>query len=336
MQRDTRYILAVDGGQTNTACVLGTADGEILAVGHGGPANHFHQPGGSERLSRAIKQSVGAARADAGNPSHFAAVYLALTGGVQQGEEIARALFDADVLLAEGDPPAALASGTFGGPGIGLIAGTGAVALAENVRGERTLRGGWGYLVGDEGSGYWIGMRAVQAAARALDGRGPSTELAQRVPEFYGETSLRNVASRIYGFELERPELAALAPVVLDAAAQGDSVAAHIVDLAAEELALLLEAVAQAAAFTEQQERVIVAAGGVLRPGNLLWQRLATQVDRRLPHFRLIAPRFPPVIGAYVLALRLAGVAVDQGVIDRIDQSTERFPQLAGKPPVGV
>src|SRR5207245_2776911 len=95
-----RYVLAVDGGQSSTTCVLGTADGEILAVGHGGPANHVHQPGGAERLRRAIEDSVAEARASAGNPAHFAAAYLALTGGVRQGEEIARALLDADAVLA--------------------------------------------------------------------------------------------------------------------------------------------------------------------------------------------------------------------------------------------
>jgi N-acetylglucosamine kinase-like BadF-type ATPase len=336
MERDTRYVLAVDGGQSSTACVLGTAEGEILAVGSGGPANHVHQPGGPERLRRAIEDSVGEALTRAANPTSFAAVYLALTGGARQGEEIACTLLQANVVLAEGDPPAALASGTFGGPGIGLIAGTGAVAIAENIRGERIDRGGWGYLVGDEGSGYWMGMRAVQAAARALDGRDAPTVLTQRVPEFYGETDLRMVASRIYGFELERPELAALAPVVLDAAEQGDAIAARIVETAAEELTLLLESVARAAAFTEERERVIVAAGGVLRPGNLLWQRLATLVGSRLPEFRLIEPHFPPVIGAYVLALRLAGVTVDHSVIDRIHQSAARFPALAGKQQVRV
>lgn len=331
-----RYVLAVDGGQSSTACVLGTAHGEILAVGHGGPANHVHQPGGPERLRCAIEGSVAEARASAGNPARFAAIYLALTGGAREGEEIAREILEADAIQAEGDPPAALAGGTFGGPGIGLIAGTGAVALAENARRERVDRGGWGYLVGDEGSGYWIGMRAVQAASRALDGRGPATLLTERILDFYGEDTLRGVASRIYGFELERPEIAALAPVVLQTAEEGDSVARQIVDEAAEELMLLLEAVARVAGFSEERERVIVAAGGVLRPGNLLWKALAHLIALRLPGFRLVTPRFPPVIGAYILALRLAGVTADEDVIDRIDRSSAAFPGLVSKPRVGV
>jgi N-acetylglucosamine kinase-like BadF-type ATPase len=179
-------------------------------------------------------------------------------------------------------------------------------------------------------------MRAIQAASRALDGRGPATRLVERILSFYGETSLRAVASRIYGFELERPEIAALAPVVMEEADAGDPVARRVVDEAAEELTVLLEAVAVAAGFTEERERVIVAAGGVLRPGSLLWRELARLIALRLPGFRLIAPRFPPVIGAFVLALRLAGVPIDDNVTDRIDRSSAAFPELASKRKVRV
>lgn len=331
MTHDERYILALDGGQSSTVCVLGTADGTVRAVGHGGPANHVHQPGGPERLRHAIEQSVREACAAAGNPSHFATVYLSLTGGARQGAEIAGALLDADTVMAEGDPPAALASGTFGGPGIGLIVGTGTVALAENARGWRTVRGGWGYLVGDEGGGYWFGLRAVRAAARALDGRGPHTALVELVPRLYGKASLRDVASAMYGHELDRPEIAALAPLVLEAAVQGDTVAGEIVDMAAEEILRLLEATVRAAGFTEERERCIVATGGLMRPENPLWERLAALIDRRLPGYRLIAPRFPPVLGAFILALGTVGVPVDTAVIDRIDESRKRFPALAAK-----
>lgn len=262
-------------------------------------------------------------------PARFAAIYLALTGGVRDAEEIARARFVAEAVLAEGDAPAALASGTFGGPGIGLIAGTGAVTVAQTARGERLQRGGWGYLVGDEGSGYWIGMRTIQSAARMLDGRGPGTVLLEQVQSHFHESDLKTVAWRIYGGELDRPEIAALAPTVLHAAEEGDVVAATILDAAAEELGLLVEATARAAAFTEEREMVIVATGGVLRPENALWSRLSALIHYRLPEYRLIAPRFPPVIGAFILALQLARVEVDQAVITRITESAAPFAELA-------
>jgi hypothetical protein len=94
---------------------------------------------------------------------------------------------------------------------------------------------------------------------------------------------------------------------------------------------LLVEAICAAAAFTQARERVIVATGGVLRPGNALWRRFAPRVAERLPQFQLLAPRFPPVIGAFLLGLRLAGVALDEEVLTRVEQSQAAIPGLADK-----
>ncbi|HEX6507183.1 MAG TPA: BadF/BadG/BcrA/BcrD ATPase family protein [Chloroflexota bacterium] len=326
------YALAVDGGQSSTSCVLGTLDGTVLGVGGAGPCNHVHQPGGPERMHRALGDSIGQALdAVRPRPDRVTAVYLALSGGSQLALEIVPTIIPSRHLLADPDAPAALASGTYGGPGIGLIAGTGTVAVAENADGERAYRGGWGYMVGDEGGGYWIGMRAVQAAARAQDGRAPRTTLRERILEFYEEIDLRMVAQRMYGGEIGRPQLAALAPIVIQAAEEGDAVAGSILELAAEELASLVEAACSAVRLTEERERVIVATGGVLRPGNPLWRALDARLHVREPHFRLVVPRFPPVIGAFLLALRLAGVTLDDRVLDRVERSSGGMPELTSK-----
>jgi N-acetylglucosamine kinase-like BadF-type ATPase len=327
-----RYVLAVDGGQSTTSAVLGMLDGTVLGVGGAGPCNHVHQPGGPERMRQALSDSIGEAlNAVRPRPSHVDAIYLALTGGSLLAREIVPTIIPSLRLVADADPPAALAGGTFGGPGIGLIAGTGTVAIAQNAAGERAYRGGWGYLIGDEGGGYWIGMRAVQAVALAQDRRAPQTVLRERVLGFYGEADLRTIAQRIYGGEIGRPQLAALAPVVLDAAEEGDAMARSIIELAAEELTSLVESASSAVRLAEERERVIVATGGVLRPENSLWLALEARLQRRLPEFLLIAPRFPPVIGAFLLALRLAGIALDDPVLDQVERSTDGMPNLTGK-----
>jgi N-acetylglucosamine kinase-like BadF-type ATPase len=328
------YVLGLDGGQSSTICVLGTADGTLLSSGRGGPANHIQQPGGPERLRRGLTSAIEGCLAPVQPPvQRLAAAYLSLTGGAQLAMEYMPAIVPVDRVLAESDAVAALACGTSGGPGIGLIAGTGAVALAESAAGTRCWRGGWGYLLGDEGSGYWIGLQALRAAARAEDGRGPPTPLHEQVVQHCGPGPLRAIAARIYGEQIGRPEVARLAPLVLAGAEAGDPVAAAIVEEAAEQLTLLVEATAAAATFTEQRERVIVATGGVLRPGNALWRRFARRVAERLPDFRLIAPRFPPVIGAFLLALRLAGTPVDDAVLARIEASLATVPGIDNKGP---
>ena len=332
------YILGLDGGQSSTICVLGTADGTLLSSGRGGPANHINQPGGPERMRRSLKSAIDECLSTRQpEPRRLAAAYLALTGGAGLAMEYVPSIVPVGRVLAESDAVAALASGACGGPGIGLIAGTGACAIAEDASGARRWHGGWGYLLGDEGSGYWIGLRALRAAARAADGRGPMTPLSEQVVQRCGAGDMRAVAARVYGDEIDRPDVARLAPLVLAGADAGDPVAVAIVEEAADELAALVRATAAAAAFTEERERVIVATGGVLRPGNALWRRFALHIAARLPDFRLIAPRFPPVVGAFLLGLRLAGVDVDAAVLSRVEISLAAVPgiDLKGLHPPG-
>ena len=328
--RHLPFILAVDGGQSSTLCVLGTADGQIISAGRGGPITRPFAPGGVERVRAALTSAIGAALA-VQRPPCVAAAYLAMTGGVEAAEHIVPQIVPVDRLLAESDAVAALASGTYGGPGIGLIAGTGVCTVAVAAAGERAWYGGWGSLLGDEGGGYWIGLQALRAAARAEDGRGPRTPLYSQLLQQCGAVDMRAVFARVYATEIDQPLIAALAPLVLAGADAGDPVATAIVDAAAEELALLVEATCTAAAFCEAREQVIVATGGVLRPGNALWQRLAARIGTRLPTFQLIAPQLPPVAGAFVLGLRLAGVELTDTVVGRVATSAAALPGLASK-----
>lgn len=326
------YILAVDGGQSSTICVLGAADGTLLSAGRGSAFNRPFEPGGDERIRRALTSSIGAALSPLQpRPQHLAAAYLALTGGIQAATEMLPTIVPVDRMLAEGDAIAALASGTRAGPGVGLIAGTGVCAVAEAADGHRLVRGGWGRLLGDEGGGYWIGLQALRAAARADDGRGSATTLYDQVVRQCGAGDMRGVFARVYAEEIGQPEIAALAPLVLTGADAGDPVATAIVDDAANELALLTQATCAAAAFTDERERVIVATGGVLRPGNALWRRFAMHIAERLPAFQLIAPHVPPVVGAFLLGLRLAGVDVDEDVLARVEASLAALPGIDNK-----
>lgn len=329
---DTPYILGLDGGQSSTICVLGLRDGTLLSVGRGGPANHIHQPGGAERLRLALTAAVGGCLAPVQPPvRRLAAAYLALTGGTPLAREMLPEIVPADRLVAEGDTAAALAGGTCGGPGIVLIAGTGAVTMLEIADGTRLFRGGWGYLLGDEGSGYWIGMQALRAAAAAEDGRGPTTPLYERILRHFAAENIREVAMRVYADQIGRPSVARLAPLVLACADADDAVAAEIVTRAADELAGLVQATCALAAAAQAGEQAIIATGGVLRPGNALWRRLADRIANSLPEYRLLPPRFPPVIGAFLLGLRLAGVELDGAVLSRVETSLAALPDIDAK-----
>jgi N-acetylglucosamine kinase-like BadF-type ATPase len=220
-------------------------------------------------------------------------------------------------VVLESDALAALATVTLGGGGIGLIAGTGTVAVAQGRRGGPIRRGGWGWLLGDEGGGFWIGLEALRAAARHVDGTGPTTSLTTTLPGRLRQVDMHGVAELLTGQGLERAQVAALTEDVAAIADNGDGVAGSILDEAARRLSSLLVATIGAAPFLETDERIVVGSGGVLRIPRVvagLGQHLAMDVS----DYRLVVPDLPPVIGAYYLGLRDHGIPIPEATRIRI------------------
>ena len=143
------------------------------------------------------------------------------------------------------------------------MAGTGSIAYGRRADGCTARAGGWGYLLGDEGSGYRIALEALQRVARAEDGRGMPTMLTRRLLTHLGLAAASELVPLVYGGRLDRAALAALAPLVLEEAEQGDPVAEAIVRGAAGELADLAGAVVRRLGW-ENVHVPLVLAGGVL------------------------------------------------------------------------
>ncbi|MEU9866198.1 BadF/BadG/BcrA/BcrD ATPase family protein [Streptomyces sp. NPDC047971] len=170
-----------------------------------------------------------------------------------------------------GDADIAFASGP-GAPadGLVLIAGTGAAAArVERRRAVRAVDGD-GWLLGDAGSGFWLGREALRAVLRSLDGRGPATALTGPVGEVCGGWTKEHVVG--YGFGAHPVRLAALSPLVVDAERAGDEVARVLLDRAADELA------ATVAALAPRPGEPLVSTGGLIGPGGPLLARFAERV----------------------------------------------------------
>jgi N-acetylglucosamine kinase-like BadF-type ATPase len=151
----------------------------------------------------------------------------------------------ADRIEVTTDVALLLAAGTPEGWGLALVAGTGSIAHGRTADGRTARAGGWGPLLGDEGSGYWLVMSALCAASRAADGRGPPTQLLGRLLGRLGLAEPQQLVRCLHRPEWDRPALAALAPVVFEAAEAGDGVASQLVEEGARELALAGAAVAR-------------------------------------------------------------------------------------------
>ena len=267
-------VLGIDGGGTRTVAMLARSrpngTWHILGRGEAGPSNR--QAVGTATALSALDAATEAAFAAAGKPRmpvRVACLGLAGAGRKNDQEVVrewaARAKLGATVDVIE-DAALLLAAGTPEGWGVAVVAGTGSMAFARASDGRTARAGGWGPLLGDEGSGYAIALAGLRAAARAADGRAPATPLTDRLLAACGLTRAEELIGVVYRGG-DRATLAALAPVVLEAAEAGDRVAAEIVTTAATELS--------AAAAAAARQLGLSAAFPVALAGGLLASSLA-------------------------------------------------------------
>ncbi len=212
----------------------------------------------------------------------------------------------------------ALSGAALGEDAVVLIAGTGSVAYGGTPDGRRARAGGWGYLLSDEGSAFWIGLQAVRHALRAHDGRGPATTLTERLPAALGVPDVAALEGAVYGMTNVNTEVARLAEGVMDAAASGDAVAEAIAEEAGAGLA---EAVIAVLARLGRMEAPIPVAtvGGVLQnPRSPVRAALVARLVQDAPLALVIYPRLPPVGGALLRAFALANVTLTADALDRL------------------
>jgi len=300
------HVLGLDGGGSHTQCLVLNGSGQEVGRGSGGPSNH--QSVGVEAAQAALASALAEALAPAGHPALAAACFG--MAGLDRDEDYRILRRMADAVLP--DPPAeivhdtliALVGGTAGRrSGVAIIAGTGSSVVAYAPDGRAARSGGWGHLLGDEGSGFDIGRRALNAATRARDGRGPQTALTERLPAAVGVPTLEALADRIYLDGWAAPQIAALAPAVLAAARAGDRVAGEILAVAADELALAAVATIRALGALEQAFEVVLS-GGIFQGSPEIVERVRQGIARQAPHADAHLPRREPVWGAAWLALQ--------------------------------
>lgn len=231
------YTLGVDGGGSKTLAIVVDAQGNQRGQGLSGSSN-YAAVGMSQAVAH-IRSAVEEATREASCVLPLHAAWLGLAGIDRQDDcnkllpqlrslaEIVYLTNDAELLLS------ALENAV----GVALIAGTGSIALARNKQGSIKRAGGWGHILGDEGSGYDIGRRGLQAATRAADGREPGTMLLELIMQHWNLKSPDDLIDKVYHAE-DKASIAQVSTQVFAAARAGDSVAREIVRLAAQELAL--------------------------------------------------------------------------------------------------
>jgi N-acetylglucosamine kinase-like BadF-type ATPase len=207
----------------------------------------------------------------------------------------------------ETDARVALAGATGNLPGIVIIAGTGSIACGINARGRFARAGGWGPTMGDEGSGSYIGRRALEAVVMAYDYRGEPTTMMEPVLRHFGVSSPPELPPVIYDSPAEvMGKIAQLSKIVVNAAQEGDKVAAEILKDAAVELARAATAVIEQLRM-EKESFLVAYVGGVFEAGELILASLRDEIQKVAPKAEIAPPIDPPVIGAVKMAIAMKG-----------------------------
>jgi N-acetylglucosamine kinase-like BadF-type ATPase len=284
-------------------CLLADSQGAIVSEGRG-PGANLHTAG-----ELAVEKVLHAAMETAIGDRDItpAAICLGIAGVDREDEATAvraimRRIGYKSRVLVVNDALIGLVAGARDEPGIAINAGTGSIVYGRNAQFEAARAGGWGHMIGDEGSGYWIGRESLAAVMRAFDGRGPETQLAGDILSHFNVDDESRLPRIVYDRELPRVSVAALGPIAQRAAEQGDAVALRILERAAEELVLAARSVA-----TRLEMRgdtfTFYLAGGVFRVVPWLVDELQRRLMEVAPRAQVQTLDEEPALGAVWLAL---------------------------------
>ncbi len=298
------FVLGIDAGGTKTVCLLADEHANVLATARGPGANL--QAGGELEVEKALHtvmaEALGRDRsvrpnaiccgmAGVDRPEDTAIIRTILTRIGQKAE-----------LLIVNDALIALEAGAPGEAGVVVVAGTGSIAYGRDAQGHAARAGGWGHVLGDEGSGYWLGRQALQAVVRASDRRGPATSLAPTVLAHYHVARAQDLVHEIYYGGARPSAIATLGALVESAAGEGDDVARQIIETGAAELAA---AAVSVATRLQLESCPVVLAGGMFNAVPRLKASLVARLAGSLPHATIRPLTVEPAQGAVRLALAL-------------------------------
>ena len=297
------HILGVDGGGTKTVALVGDLDGNVLARGLSGSSNT--NTVGFDAACVALESAIN--MACSGYPGEISALCLGLAGAgrneeMEQFHNWAAHKFPKAVVKVASDAEILLMASTPSGPTLALICGTGSIIYGRTGAGELLRAGGWGYLFGDEGSGYAIGTAALRAVMQAYDGRGAETLLSKLVLERYGLRTPPDLVRRIYGAESPPSTAASLTDLVEQAAERGDSVAIAILEESAWQLAGGIAAVYSQLGTSPVP---LVITGGTILHGRYLKEAFQRACEVKGLTFTTVKYVAEPVEGALKLARQL-------------------------------
>ncbi|MCR4401258.1 MAG: hypothetical protein NUW12_00515 [Firmicutes bacterium] len=323
------YVVGVDAGGTKTLALVSDMEGHAVGAGKAGPANF--QAVGVDLARANVKKAIDLALESAGVAACCVeAAFFGMAGADRPADFATIERFLASVNPAprmglENDATIALRAATVDGVGVVAVCGTGTNVIGFNREGRRVQIGGLGYMFGDGAGAGHIGVLAVRMATRGRDGRGKPTILHDMLCEKLHLRSLDDLVEQFYpgSGSGDRAQVASLAPLVFEAARCGDEVACDILREVGRELAIAILAALRKLFPPDACVKVVLSGGVFANEDPAMTATLKARVLADFPATEFIMLKVPPVLGAVLLALELAGVGTDSGIRETLWKTWE-------------
>jgi len=317
MSNKGSLIIGVDGGGTKTStCCLSAESKKVLGVvkTESSNWNSVGNDKAKEALRDGIHGSIKEAHAEA---TQVAAICLSMAGVDRPEDKIKVSGWILEILPhlskenihVHSDAVAALASGTSGHLyGVVVISGTGMICYGFDKKGESKRSGGWGPLLGDEGSGFAIASDALRAVVCHSDGRGSFTSLTQKFLSHLKLTEASQLIPWAYSDKDHSwKRIAELAPIVYESAIEGDSISLDIIDNAAQKLSITIQAVVKRLEFPKPESNetfpLVFSGGNLTHHNSILAKKLSEKINKEIPNADIKYPSIDPEQAAALFAL---------------------------------
>lgn len=318
-------FLGVDGGGTKTEALACDRDGMILGRGAAGPSNPIFTK--KDRAFANIFKAAGLALRDIEKSGSFTCRAAICVPGAKKfkGELEMRSKSFCEQAHIDSDERSSFLGALAEPYGIVVSSGTGSFAMGVNRAGDSCELGGWGPVLGDEGSGYHIGVLCLRAVIGEYEGFGPGTLLTPKIKEFLMLDDINELKRTAYSKDFDRSRMGSLSRLVHACALEGDAVSLAIIARAAHALADLALRTASRLKMDDGVYNAVLT-GGVSRCGELMEKPFSEAVSEKNPRIRVKRPEFTPAVGSLLAAMLESGLdAFDCGILSNLRASGGRF-----------
>jgi glucosamine kinase len=301
-----RFVMGVDGGATKTLAAVLDVREQALHLGHAGSSNpdSVGARAATESLVKATDEAIERAGIA---PERLDAAVLAIAGTDTDAVAAHVGELRPGSWIVVNDVVGAWATATDARPGVGAISGTGSNVLGVGTDGRAWRAGGWGHVLGDEGSGYWLALESIKAALYDRERSGPETALSSAVIDFFDVPSVEALAALVYSKPLAKGEIAAFAIETARVAYAGDAVARGLYTRAANEIARRIAAVVEQTGLAGEFPVGLI--GSAFKAGELFVRPLTGAIHEFAPQAQVAVVEMAPVGGCVLLAARSVGAS---------------------------